>query len=481
MRKWRWLSSIAAATALLIAVLLFNIWLILYRQPPVPALIMALIIETIVLGSLLWTVFALLYSRALRPLRMMEEQFKILTCTNAGHQLHLPEQHYLGSLPETAGKLAYTLLRERDQTARAIDAATALIDHRKSRLEAILLDLSEGIIVCSLGHQIILFNQVASALLKDQATLGLHREVRVFFEDGLIENNLERLLHRHRAEGAREVVEFDNAVAGQNIKVRMDLIIEPDTGCNGYVLSLSGGAGNSLINSHRQQSILSDRPEFYDFSLFDRDTSLAQLDTPINALSYVVFDTETTGLRPSKGDEIVQISGVRIVDHQISDGTAFDQLVNPGFSIPSSSTRFHGITDDMVAGAPAAAEALQRFHVFAEGAVLVAHNAAFDMKFLTLKEGQSGVIFDHPVLDTLLLSFVLHPNHSAHTLDAIAARFGIEILPEARHTALGDAQSTAEIFLRMLDALPSQGIHTLRQALDASNRVFEFRKMQKQF
>ncbi len=81
----------------------------------------------------------------------------------------------------------------------------------------------------------------------------------------------------------------------------------------------------------------------------------------------------------------------------------------------------------------------------------------------------------------MLLSFVLNTSHSAHTLDAIAARFGIEISPEARHTALGDALSTAQIFLRMLDALPGQGIKTLRQAMDSSNQVFEIRKMQERF
>jgi DNA polymerase-3 subunit epsilon len=135
----------------------------------------------------------------------------------------------------------------------------------------------------------------------------------------------------------------------------------------------------------------------------------------------------------------------------------------------------------MVKYSPAVEEVLQRFYAFSADAILVAHNAAFDMKFLTLKESRSGIVFDQPVLDTLLLSFVLHPNHSAHTLDAIAARFGIEITPEARHTALGDALSTAQIFLRMLDALPGHGIKTLRQAMDRSNQVFEIRKMQEQF
>jgi DNA polymerase-3 subunit epsilon len=247
------------------------------------------------------------------------------------------------------------------------------------------------------------------------------------------------------------------------------------------VLSLSGDTIKDLRYSQSDQSVLTDRPEFYDFSLFDRDTSLDELDIPLDELSYVVFDTETTGLRPSEGDEIVQISGVRIVGNRIMSDDTFDELVNPGFPIPPASTRFHGITDELVTHAPNAAEVLKRFWEFSSGAILVAHNAAFDMKFLKLKETQCGVSFDQPVLDTLLLSFVIQPNHSAHTLDAIATRFGIEIPLEARHTAMGDALSTAEVFLRMRDTLPNQGIVTLRQAMDATSEVFEIRKMQEQF
>ena len=199
----------------------------------------------------------------------------------------------------------------------------------------------------------------------------------------------------------------------------------------------------------------------------------------LQSLSYVVFDTETTGLRPSAGDEMVSIAGVRIVEGEILIGDAFTRLINPGYPIPARSIRFHGITDDMVRDEAPASQVLTSFREFVGDAVLVAHNAAFDMKFLKLKEPATGLSFDNLVLDSLLLSvFLDHDSHN-HSLDAIAERLGIEV--EGRHTALGDSLVTAGVFLRMLGMLEARGITTLRQAIDASNRIAHVRKMQEQF
>jgi DNA polymerase-3 subunit epsilon len=92
------------------------------------------------------------------------------------------------------------------------------------------------------------------------------------------------------------------------------------------------------------------------------------------------------------------------------------------------------------------------------------------MRFLQLKEGTTGVRFEQPVLDTLLLSALMHPNQESHRLEAIAERFGVTIT--GRHTALGDAMVTAEVFLRFLPLLAERGIHTLGQAREATQQTY---------
>ncbi len=213
------------------------------------------------------------------------------------------------------------------------------------------------------------------------------------------------------------------------------------------------------------------RPEFYDFDLFRvSPRSQALDDVRLADLSFTVFDTETTGLNPAEGDEIIQIGAVRVLNGKLLRHECIDQLVDPRREIPPASIPIHGISPDMVLGQPDIFAVLPAFHAFAYDTVLVAHNAAFDMRFLQLKEQPSGLVFDHPVLDTLLLSAVVHPGQDTHRLEAIAERFGVTVI--GRHTALGDAIVTAEIFVRLLPLLAEKGIHTLGQARAAAQQTF---------
>ena len=213
-----------------------------------------------------------------------------------------------------------------------------------------------------------------------------------------------------------------------------------------------------------------DRPEYYDFDLFDRPMGQVDLDQPLSELVYTVFDTETTGLEPANGDEIIQIGALRIVNGRLLHQEHFDQLVDPRCHLKAASIAIHGITDSMLLGQPTIDLVLPAFHDFCADTVLVGHNVAFDMRFLELKEAALGVRFDQPVLDTLLLSAVAHPNQQSHSLEAIMQRLGIQM--EQRHNALADATATAQVFMRILPALAEQGVVTLRQALAASQKTY---------
>ncbi len=202
----------------------------------------------------------------------------------------------------------------------------------------------------------------------------------------------------------------------------------------------------------------------YDFALSRRGAAR----TGLSDVTCVVFDTETTGLDPAT-DRIVQIAGLRITRGHLT-GERFETLVNPGRPIPPGSTAIHGITDAMVADAPDMTAALTAFHHFAEDAVLVAHNAPFDMGMLRRAALETGVHFDNRVLDTILLSAMVWGQSAPHTLDALTERLGITIPPEERHTAMGDTRATAEAYLRLIAALKAKGLDRFEDVLAEARR-----------
>lgn len=229
-------------------------------------------------------------------------------------------------------------------------------------------------------------------------------------------------------------------------------------------------------NPHEQVDVVErarhdGRPEYYDFDLFKwSEKSHALDDRLLTDLTYTVFDTETTGLNPSEGDEIIQIGATRVVNGKLLRQESFEQLVDPKRRLTPESIPIHGIQPEMLVGKPTIDKVLPAFHAFAADTILIAHNAAFDMRFLQLKEKMTGLRFDNPVLDTLLLSAVLHPNQESHRLEAIVDRLNLKIV--GRHTALGDAIVTAEVFIKMIPLLADIGIHTLRQAREAAEKSF---------
>lgn len=222
----------------------------------------------------------------------------------------------------------------------------------------------------------------------------------------------------------------------------------------------------------RVPAALRHRPIAYDFDLFHQAGQSTRLDeTPLATLRLSAFDTETTGLRPSEGDEIISLGAVRIVNGRLLEHESFDRRVRPRRAVRASAQAVHGISTASLAGEPPLEDVLPAFARFCEDSVLLAHNAAFDMRFLELARERTGVRFDQPVLDTLLLSAVALPGLGAdeHHLEQIAQRLGV---PGAgRHQALGDALITARVFLQLLPLLAARGIGTLGQAREASRGV----------
>jgi DNA polymerase-3 subunit epsilon len=189
--------------------------------------------------------------------------------------------------------------------------------------------------------------------------------------------------------------------------------------------------------------------------------------TPLSEVTFTVVDCETTGLHAVAGDRLVAVAAVRVDAGVVRNEDTFDELVNPGRPIPDASIAIHGITEEMVVGARSAADVVSDFAAFAESSVLVGHHLAFDAGFLEPAAAKAGVELPPQTLDTMLLSAVLATEPDArHGLDAVSARYGIDIV--GRHTALGDALATAEVLVRMVAALQRRGIVTLGQAQEAA-------------
>jgi DNA polymerase-3 subunit epsilon len=163
----------------------------------------------------------------------------------------------------------------------------------------------------------------------------------------------------------------------------------------------------------------------------------------ISTLDFAAFDTETTGLRPHS-EALVELAAVRF---SLAGGPKeyFQTLVNPGIPIPWAATNVHGITDPMVSTAPSLAQVLPSFFRFLGGAVPVAHNAPFDIGFLSLHGLRLG--FEPPtgpVLDSCMFSRRVFPEQSSHKLESLVAAFGIQ--EGTFHRALADAKSCMEVF-----------------------------------
>jgi DNA polymerase-3 subunit epsilon len=164
----------------------------------------------------------------------------------------------------------------------------------------------------------------------------------------------------------------------------------------------------------------------------------------------IVMDTETTGLDPFDGHRIVEIGGVELENH-VPTGRTYHQYINPQRDMPTEAFDVHGISADFLSDKPLFAQIAQEFLDFVKDAVLVIHNAPFDMKFLNAELGWVGLpkLPAAQALDTLGMARKRFPG-SPSSLDALCRRFGIDNSNRTLHGALLDSEILAEVYLELI-------------------------------
>lgn len=182
--------------------------------------------------------------------------------------------------------------------------------------------------------------------------------------------------------------------------------------------------------------------------------------------TFVVFDIETTGFSPVK-NRIIEIGAVKVEQGVITQ--RYSSFVNPDVPIPFEIEKLTGINDEMVMQAPMIDAVLPAFLAFCEGAVLVAHNANFDMSFIQENARRLSLPADFTYVDTVGIARILLPHQAKHTLDAVAKTMQVSL--ENHHRAVDDAAATAEIFVKFIPMLYKEGVDTLHKinALGASS------------
>jgi CBS domain-containing protein len=184
---------------------------------------------------------------------------------------------------------------------------------------------------------------------------------------------------------------------------------------------------------------------------------------PLLSLEAVVIDTETTGLDPRRA-RVIELAGVRLLAGRLLAGDSFRQLLRPaGEAIPAETTRIHGIDDAMVAGSPLFADVWPSFKAYLGQVVVIGHTVGFDLAVLKRECDLAGLPWIRPrTLDIRLLAQIAEPELAGYTLETLAAWLGIDVAD--RHSALGDAATTARVFLALVPKLRDHGIRTVAEA-----------------
>jgi DNA polymerase III subunit epsilon len=390
--------------------------------------------------------FALAYGALARQQRRLERLRGAVTIA-AGLGTPLPPPP--GGAPDAIDRLRQAVAdligRERDRRG--------MLDRR---LEAVLGAIEDAIVVVTSHGQVSLLNAAGKALLGEQCGLGSS-----LFELFDRENLVEALLLAEGEGPARRALL--RGVDGREIET--------------HIAGLGPGGGALLrfaAESETRQRLLE-----HDLALHDYAPPSASPtdETLLEELAAVSLDTETTGLNVRR-DRMLSVAAVPLHGSQVYRAVVFDRLVNPGFRIPPGSTAVHSITDAMIADAPHFRSIARDLAAFCGERVWIGHNIGFDIAILRREAKLAGLPWREPIgLDTLRLYAALHPRAPDVELDAVAVDLGVDL--RGRHTALGDALVTAEVYRRLLPLLGAAGVRTLSEALAFAERPHMILRLQR--
>jgi DNA polymerase-3 subunit epsilon len=329
---------------------------------------------------------------------------------------------------------------------RLLSAASALVARlatpaaTEARLAAILGALPQPLIVIGPQALVTLANQPARELL---GAGQLQAGTSIF--DAIDHASLGEILPLLREDGVLETTL--RLTSGERCEARLRAL--PEHG--GAVIALQGrtSGATGLVHALDLHDAIPPR-------------TAPRAETPLSELSVVVLDCETTGLNVAL-DRIVSLAAVRVQGTRIVAGETLDLLVNPGQPIPPAATAIHGITDAMVFEQPSLALQWPHIEAALRDCVVVGHNIGFDLALLEIELRRAGIRWRRPPsLCTLQLAAALEPQLQDLNLEVLARTYGIA--GGGRHTALGDALLTAELYLHLLALMQARGDRTFADA-----------------
>ena len=193
----------------------------------------------------------------------------------------------------------------------------------------------------------------------------------------------------------------------------------------------------------------------------------------INNCSFVILDTETTGLEASMGDKIISLAALKIRNSLIQENEFLDELINPERDIPWESVKIHRITDEHVRGKPTLPELQSKINLFLKKSILIGHNIEFDKKFIYQDAANSDLskrMKKITSIDTIYLTAALYPDLENYNLSYLCEHFNIRTNDQIRHSALGDCWITARLFLHLLKKAKEKNITTASGLLKLCNQ-----------